>query len=198
MFQYLADEIVLFMIRHKWLEQSKREIYVYAIEVLFLNGGLLIINFCLSLIFNKSIVFVSFLIFFVLIRKYLGGYHLKSSGTCMICSIVFYILSLLVSSILYSKYENIEVVLLCFLVLVCAILQPLSRDFYDLEIYKLHNKKIANIIIVVDAFIILVIRRIGLNIVPSALFFENSALLFFLIAKLENKIKLKDSTDNMQ
>ena len=188
MFQNLAEEIVLFMIRHKWLEQSKREIYEYAIEVLFLNGGLLIINFCLSMIFHKSIVFVSFLLFFVSIRKYLGGCHLKNSGTCMICSIIFYIISLFRSSILYNKYENVEIILLCFLALLSIMLQPLSKD---LEIYKLHNKKIANKIIIVDVCIILIAKRSRLNIVPSALFFENSALIFFLIAKLENRIKVR-------
>ena len=65
MFKIVAEEIVFFMLRHKWIGEEKHEIYEYAMEVLLLNGGLLLIDFIISIIFHEMSIFVAFILIFV-------------------------------------------------------------------------------------------------------------------------------------
>ena len=189
MFRIIAEEIVLFMLRHRWLNQAKREIYEYAIEVMLLNGGLLVINLMLSIVFNQIPFFLAFLIIFAPIRKYLGGLHLRNSGLCMVCSVIFYVLVMLANRIIFFKYRLIELMIVIFLSLICLVLKPLPEKVVE---RKRHNKQIANGIIIADLLVICMGWKMDLHLVSAFALLDISALLFFLFAKIGVWLQIED------
>lgn len=182
MFRVVAEEIVFFMLRHKWLNQARREVYEYAMEVILLNGGLLFIDLIFSAVFHQMPFFAAFLFVFVPIRKYLGGLHLRSSECCMICSVGFYLLAMSTNDIIYSRYGVFELLVMVFLSLICLILKPLPEK---IEGNKSHNKKIANIIIVVDLLLIIFSRLVDFALTSAIVLLDISGLLFYLLAKVK-------------
>lgn len=189
MFKTAAEEITLFMLRHKWLNLKKREIYEYAIEVLLLNGGLLLINLILSMVFRQIPVFIAFLLIFVPIRKYLGGLHLKSAELCMVCSVTFYLFAMHVNRMLYDEYAMPEMIVLILFSLICIALKPLPGKMAGQE---KHNKRIANGLILVDLLLIIFFRKMNLALTPAFVFFDISALSFYLMEKARRLMETED------
>lgn len=188
MFRIAAEEIVFFMLRHKWLNQSKREIYEYAIETLLLNGGLLFVNFVLSIIFHQIPFFIAFISVFVPIRRYLGGLHLGNSEFCMICSIAFYVITMYMNPVLYQKYSMLEILFMIILNAICLFLKPLPEKN---PTQNNHNKYIANGIMVVDLIVIIFCRKVGFAITSALVLLDICAVSFYLMAKIKIWLKVE-------
>lgn len=182
MFRIAAEEIVFFMLRHKWLNHSKREIYEYAIETLLLNGGLLFVNLMISFLFHQIPVFIAFIFVFVPIRRYLGGLHLGSSEFCMICSVAFYVVVMNMNSIVYQRYDMFEILLMIILNGICLFSKPLPEKIPTL---KNNNKYIANGIMVIDLIVIIFCREMGFTITPALVLLDICAVLFYFMAKVK-------------
>ncbi len=190
MFRVAAEEIVLFMLQHKWLNQAKREIYEYAMEVILLNGGLLLINLIFSAIFHQMQFFVAFLLVFVPIRIYLGGLHLRSAECCMIFSVTFYLLLMLANHMLYIKYGSIELIIMTLFSLICLVLKPLPER---IEGKKSHNKSIANIIIVADLLLIIYCWQVDFVLTSAIVLLDISALSLYMLAKFKVWMEIYDN-----
>ena len=84
MFRYFAENIAFILIKNKMLNIKNREIYVYSIEVILLNLTLLLSLLGISIVGKGLLFFIGFLLFFIPIRTFAGGYHAKHSETCFI------------------------------------------------------------------------------------------------------------------
>lgn len=189
MFRVAAEEIVFFMLRHKWLNLKKREIYEYAVEVLLLNGGVLIINFLISAVCHRMDAYVAFLLIFVPLRTYLGGLHLKHSETCMILSVLFYTVVIMSDSYIYEQYSFTELICMIILSILCLVLAPLPEKT---EGSGKRNKRIANGIILLDLLVVVGAYRAGYRWTPSFLLFYISVMGLFIIAKLKIWMERKE------
>lgn len=191
MFRLAAEEIVFFMLRHKWLNQGKREIYEYAMETLLLNGGLLFVNFLFSIVFQQIPFFLAFLFIFVPIRKYLGGLHLDNSEFCMICSVTFYVITMFMNYIVYQKYNTIEMLVMIILNAICLFLKPLPEKIPMLQKYN-KNKYIANGIMIIDLVVIIVCHEMGFAITSVLVLLDVCAVSFYLMAKVKMWLEMGD------
>ena len=185
MFGYIPDDIVVWAYRNKWLKDyDKREIYEYAVEVIMLNTLLLTICFLLSIFTHKMLCFETFLLIFIPLRIVLGGIHLKNSYMCMVCSVGMYMFIALFGGRMYSEYKWYVICTWCIILLVCLLLKPLEDKNY--------NKKLANIIIVADAIIILFCILFNLKCTAFAIIFNICTLCLYLMAKMAEKIDFKN------
>lgn len=91
MFRYLAENISFILIKNKILDIGDREIYVYSIETLLMNLVLLTIISSISILNNGILHLVGFLVFFLPLRMFAGGYHTKHSETCFVLTIGVYV-----------------------------------------------------------------------------------------------------------
>lgn len=189
MFRIIAKKVVFFMLRHEWLNNSKHEIYEYAIETLLLNGGLLFINFMLSIVFHQILFFIAFISVFVPIRRYLGGLHLESAEFCMICSVAFYVIAMFMNHVVYQKYNIIEIFIMIILNVICLFLKPLPEKIPTL---KNHNKYIANGIMVIDLMAIIFCQEIGFTITSALVLLDICAVSFYLMAKVKMWLEWRD------
>ncbi len=182
MFRIAAEELVFFLLRHKWLNQEKREIYEYAMEGVLLNGGLLIITLIISAMVHRVDYYIAFILFFVPLRTHLGGFHLKKSELCMGFSLLFYVATMMMSDFIYDKYGQIELLIMGGLSIICIFSNYLPVKNNGREKY---NKTVANVIIVMDCIIVGFLWRFHITYISSIILLVSSAMLFFLIAKIE-------------
>lgn len=152
MFRNLAEDIAFLLIKHKILDIEQRDIYIYGLEVILLNGGLVLMFLTISLLFGVMINFWAYLIFFLPIRIFSGGYHAKTSERCFVLSTVMYGLSIALTKfipLLYTLWEwRIAGIVSLFVILVMAPLinenNPLSKT------QRKRNRIIVYILLVLD------------------------------------------------
>ena len=106
MFRNLAEDIAFLLIKHKIVDIEQREVYIYGLEVILLNGGLLIAFLIISLLCGGMINFWAYLIFFLPIRIFSGGYHAETSERCFILSTIMYGISVTVTKFLPILYMD--------------------------------------------------------------------------------------------
>lgn len=104
MFQNFAEDIAFLLIKNKIVDIEERDIYIYGIEVILLNGGLLLMFLLISLLSGAMINFWAYLIFFFPLRIFSGGYHAKTSECCFVMSTIMYGISVAVTKFLPFLY----------------------------------------------------------------------------------------------
>ena len=191
MFRNIAEKIYCHLFKKNLINQNDRDVYIYALEVLVLNLGLLITLFVISAFLKQLMFFVFYLCFFVPMRIYSGGYHAKKSETCFIMSIMIYVLALLVIKNNIHLYENAA--LLCITILILLIIYifaPIENDNHPLnEGQKNRNKRIARIMVFIDFTLLLIFCFKGIKLASYEIVFVILNGLLFLISKLENLFK---------
>ena len=82
----LAQYITGILLKNNIIENEHLDIYIYGFEVLISGALSLFIGLILGLIFSQLVECIVFLIVFVTLRKYCGGYH---ADTYLKCNTVF-------------------------------------------------------------------------------------------------------------
>lgn len=85
------------------ISEDENELYEYAIMCLFSICAPFVIAFLIGLLMGKVIESVIFIIPFVLIRKFAGGYHAKNALLCMIESIIVLYVFIYLSGIIHYR-----------------------------------------------------------------------------------------------
>ena len=112
MLEKFSREIAVRLIKSGILENDNSELYGYAIQYLLL---IIIptINFtayCIAT--HNNIIGLIILFSFLLIRKYSGGYHCKSSTVCLIFSTI-----VLIAMVFYANLMNFSPVIIITIIL---------------------------------------------------------------------------------
>lgn len=79
MFRLLSKKTVYALIENKILNSEDYDIYVYSIEIIYLNSGILFVCLVVSILLNDLGHFVALNVFFIPTRMLSGGYHCKKS-----------------------------------------------------------------------------------------------------------------------
>ena len=106
MFHNLAVDIAFLLIKNKIVDIQQRDVYVYGLEIILLNGSLLLLFFITSLLCGAMTNFWAYLIFFLPLRIFSGGYHAKSSESCFVLSTIMYGLSIAITFFFPLLYQN--------------------------------------------------------------------------------------------
>lgn len=128
MIDYLSDSISGFFVRHNIISDDERSIYKYGAEitistligiVLILTSGIILKNILDSIIF---------LLCFIFIRIYSGGYHCDTYLKCNITFIGVYLLRLLIKIIVPLAFEPFfSLVLMIISMTIIFIFSPLEN-----------------------------------------------------------------------
>lgn len=84
----MAYRITAWLIKCEVVEKADRELYEYAIHSLWLNVAPIILVLVYGIAMQKVYQSILFIIPFLSIRKYSGGFHAKREVTCFIISSV--------------------------------------------------------------------------------------------------------------
>ena len=89
----LAQIISGYLIKNKIIDNTKLDIYIYGFEIMISNIICFGMGLVIGAVCSEFIECILFLIVFILLRRYCGGYHAE---TYLKCDIIFMINILLV------------------------------------------------------------------------------------------------------
>lgn len=175
----------------RWVERNiiTRDVYdcyVYGWEIILLTlveiSNILIIGICTNSLYNAII----FLVTFVLVRKYTGGYHANTCLKCNICLATIYLLNLYVT--LNYKVDVIPLIaitLLSGLIIIYRIgpIENKNKKLNDNQ--KKSNKKISLFLYFFSCIVSFLFIQISLHMSITIIITLIEILVLMLIAKRE-------------
>lgn len=189
MFRYFAENIAFILIKNKVLDIQNRNVYVYGIEAILLNSILLLFLLGISIAAECLIFFIGFLLFFVPIRTFAGGYHAKHSETCFVMSVGVYTVSMFIFKYNPNLYKSVTAIILFGLTaIILLIWSPLRNPKHPLADYQYRrNKSIACSIIIMYIVLFVVFLEKDYTIASSEVIFIVLVSVFLVIGKLEEQ-----------
>ena len=186
MFHNLAVDIAFLLIVNKIVDIQQRDIYVYGLEVILLNGSLLIVFLIASLLCGAMINFWAYLIFFLPIRIFSGGYHAKSSESCFVLSTIMYGLSIAITFFFPLLYQNWKWIIAGVIsILVILVLSPMVNENNPLtESQQKRNRIIVCILLAADLVVFILSYNFNWRIASNVLVFIVFDALLLLIGKV--------------
>ena len=112
MLEKFSRKIAVWLIKSGILENDNSELYGYAIQYLLLIiiPTINFLAYCIAT--HNNIIGLIILFSFLLIRKYSGGYHCKSSTVCLIFSTI-----VLIAMVFYANLMNFSPVIIITIIL---------------------------------------------------------------------------------
>ncbi|MCM1508158.1 MAG: accessory gene regulator B family protein [Ruminococcus flavefaciens] len=186
------------MIKNKIVEIEKREIYIYGLEVILLNGGLLITFLIISLLCGEMINFAAYLIFFLPVRLFSGGYHAETSERCFILSTIMFGISIAASKLVPLLYTfNTGKIIGAVSVLVILVLAPLINENNPLnEMQRKRNRIILCTLLIFDLVFFILSRNCDWTIASNELIFIITDAVLLAAGKLKQSICTEKKTHN--
>ena len=190
MFHNLAEDIAFLLIKNKVLDIEQRDVYVYGIEVILLNSIIIPVFLILSLLFNTMINFWAYLIFFLPLRTFSGGYHADTSERCLILSAIMYVLSIAVTRAFPLLYQNLYWKIAGIIsLLVIVIMAPLISENNPLTTtQRTRNRIVVYILLVFDLAFFILSCNYKLEIASNELVFIVFAASLLLLGKFKQYI----------
>ena len=195
MFRNLAEDITFLLIKNKIVNIEKREIYIYGLEVILLNGGLLITFLIISLLCGEMVNFLAYLIFFLPMRLFSGGYHAETSERCFILSTITFGASIAASKLIPLLYISfIGKMIGAVSVIVILVLAPLINENNPLnQTQRRRNRIILCTLLFIDLVFYILCCNYAWTIASNELIFIIMDATLLLAGKLKQCIKnMKD------
>lgn len=156
-------KIVDLMIKRNVIEAEEKELYVYAVQMLFEQLIGLVAVAVICVVFGKFFEGAVFLIAFTLLRKFAGGYHANHFISCFLVSSGVFLVLMLVTSFELAReillYANIVTAPFVFIFSPVEV-ESKPLDEKEKSVYRLR----ARIILAVEAVAIIVLLLFKLKI----------------------------------
>jgi accessory gene regulator B len=155
MFRNWAEDITFILIKNKIVDIEEREIYLYGLEVFLLNASLMVIITAMSLVFGAVMHLLAFVVVFLPLRIFGGGYHANSSEKCIVLSTTVYALSLVFVSVLPIIYTSIiAVTVYAISIIVIFVLAPQESKNHKLDAQQYRrNRVVVRLLLIVNLVI---------------------------------------------
>lgn len=190
MFHNLAVDIAFLLIKNKIVDIQHRDVYVYGLEVILLNCSLLIMFLIASMLCGAMLNFWAYLIFFLPIRIFSGGYHAKSSESCFVLSTLMYGLSIAITAFFPLMYQNWKWIVAGIIsVVVILIFSPMINENNPLtKAQQKRNRIIVCILLAVDLVVFILCCNFNWRIASNELVFIVMDAVLLLAGKLKQCI----------
>lgn len=187
MFHNLAVDIAFLLIKNKIVDIQQRDIYVYGLEVILLNGSLLIVFLIASLLCGEMINFLAYFVFFLPLRLFSGGYHAEKSESCFVLSTIMYGISIAVTKffpLLYLNWKWITAGVIS--VVVILVLSPMVNENNPLtKAQRKRNRIIVCVLLAVDLVVFILSCNFNWRIASNELVFISMNALLLILGKLK-------------
>lgn len=142
---YITDLIVQFMLKHGIIEAEDAEIYQFGFNQLMFIAINLTTTVIIGIVFSMLFESVIFLVSYMVVRVYAGGYHAKTQFRCYIISSIFIVLALMgVEYIIWEGFASIIAITIASMVIFK--LSPVETknkplDEIETKIYKAKSRQ---------------------------------------------------------
>lgn len=181
----LYEKITDKLIANSIITCEDKEIYVYGFEQSFLMLLNIMTTIVVGLIFNVLWQSIVFLLAYIPLRSYAGGYHARTQLRCYLLSIAIMVTFALM--IKYISWNELSIMLLtlisCGVILMLAPIADNNKPLDSEEIKVYRNR--TRIILLFEVFIICVFVNLGIREVSAYIML--SVLLLSIMLLLGNK-----------
>lgn len=142
---YITNLIVQYMLKHGIINAEDAEIYQFGLNQLIFISINLMTTVIIGIVFSMLFESIIFLISYMVVRVYAGGYHAKTQFRCYIISSFFIILALLgVKYIIWDSMASI--IAITFAAVVIFKLSPVETknkplDEIEKKVYKTKSRQ---------------------------------------------------------
>ena len=112
MINTFACKVVSLFVRNSRIEENDREIFVFGLEIILSSVASIITVFLISIPFRQFLGTVFYLIMFIIIRQFTGGYHANSYQRCFFTFVFIYLLTTLL--VLFVSTETAQTLTIVF------------------------------------------------------------------------------------
>ena len=134
------------LLKHRVIQEDSFDVYVYGFELLLsflFSTSLIIVS---GLIMRKIFETIAFLVVFIFLRSYSGGYHASKYYVCTIVTLCVYALVMAASSLLSVNY--LAFVILCIMGIVpLSIWAPIENPNKEISQNRKRIYKIISIVL---------------------------------------------------
>lgn len=184
MLRNISSRLTDKLIAQKEFCHYDRDVYIYGIELIISTLAGLISIIGVSKLYSCTILGVIFIIFFVPLRLFTGGYHANTYGKCYFVSILSFGILL---SIQYFSWNKISSLFWLFLLLVadfyiCKNAPMINRNQEISPQKKQISKAMARKIVFVEGVLILLLAIVDKRIMSMAVLSVWLVVIFMLLA----------------
>lgn len=119
-------------------DTKELEVYEYGLKLVFLKFIHIVTILIMGLVGNELLNVVTFLLIYICIREYSGGYHAKSSSGCYLCTI-----AVTLAAIAFFKFELFYTWMIWLVLLICGgivwFLSPQGNENNPLEPWEVQR-----------------------------------------------------------
>lgn len=189
MFRNLAEDIAYLLIKNKIVDIEKRDIYVLGVEVLLLNLLNILTALLVSIVTGTKLHFLAFILVFVPLRIFSGGYHAKTSEVCYLITTGTYVLSVLCVNRFPEMYTSIPALIaLSVLIVPMILLAPIEHKNNPLSPHeRKRNRLISIVLIAFDSLIFIAMLLLSNSAATSVMIFMAINSVIMLIGSLANR-----------
>lgn len=179
--------ITNWLIENAIIDKSNTEIYKYGIQQCFVTIFNLLITFIIGAVFNMIPECILFMLFFIPLRKYAGGFHARTQKRCYVYSAVLIIIVMAFIKY-YSLLPGGDILLTVVSSFGICILSPIESDNKKLssDEKKIYKKK-ACVIANIELLIMVICELIGCYEVMKVILFNYIIIFFLMIIALGKK-----------
>lgn len=184
---YFANIMTEKLLKYSLIDIDTKENYEYAIQVhleQFIGFFILLTTSMLCGFLRETIVF---LIFFVYIRRYSGGFHLKTFYGCVLCSIVTYLVYVKYLYLFLLNNMRINMILVVISALIIVFIGAVNHPEMHWSIHEYNiSKKCARVVAIMELSCVMLL--FGLRTSYSYILFMSFGLTLSAIMLLLAKI----------
>lgn len=168
-----VDKIVSWLIREKAISTDEKELYLYAFHQMWVLLGNLTIAIVMGILFNHLKESIVFLLAYIPLRSYAGGYHARTPARCFILSVLLIVVVLSVISI--PNWDELMSAIVCFLSTVCIWhLAPIGDENKPLDeletmVYRSRTRKVLGTLILIAIIFSAMNQVVVVKLVVSAI-----------------------------
>lgn len=188
MLKTLAEFLTLQLYKREIIEKEKEAIYIYGIELFFSTMTTILSILIISIIAQKPYLGIIFILYFMPIRLFCGGYHAKTFISCFIITNSIFILTALIS--LAPHFIDIKLMISIFLyffsLLYIYFNAPILHADQKIKPEKIiKNRKNAKSIIYIEIiiFIVMLITKVNYVLVLMAILTTFAVALTMIVSK---------------
>lgn len=186
----LACLITDFLLCKKLIEDEESEIYKYGYDLLIYTAGQILLLCVLGALIKQKLSTIVYIIVFVSLRQYVGGYHASSRVRCTVMTVMSYMVVMGLVIIVDKWWQSPMIFASTSILSICIIVRyapienenkPLSR----IQIQK--NRKKGVILSILYIIVALLVHLISRRVSNSIIFSEMAVAVLMIIQKKGGK-----------
>lgn len=167
----LATIISKRLLKTSIITENYFEVYVYGLELIlsFIFTSAIILT--IGVLFNQLWSALIFILVFVFLRRFTGGYHADTHFKCKLCTIGLYIANMIFTiylSLNYACYIAICIIGFIFV----FIFSPIENKYKPIALHRRQKIKIVSIVIYILISILGIVIRLKFETLSNAVFYS--------------------------